>query len=1325
VSIPRALTPAVIFAALILGTATPAAVAAPCDPPVTSEIACENSKPGSPQSEWDVSGSGDPNIQGFTTDISVDQGQTAEFKIDSVTSLYRLDIYRMGWYGGQGARKVATVRPLAGFSDQPGCLSQGSTGLVDCGNWSVSASWAVPADAVSGIYFAKLVREDGVSGSSHVVFVVRDDDGRAELLFQTADTTWQAYNRYGGNSFYTGSPAGRAYKLSYNRPFTTRGYAPEDWVFNAEYPMVRWLERNGYDVSYTTGIDSHRFASELLEHETFLSVGHDEYWSGPQRANVEAARAGGLNLAFFSGNEVFWKTRMEPSIDGSANANRTLVSYKETHANAKIDPQPGVWTGTWRDPRFSPPADGGRPENALTGQLFGVNDGATTSLRVPAADGKMRLWRDTTVATLAAGATATMPNGTLGYEWDTDPENGHRPAGSVRLSTTTVNGAPVLVDHGSTFGSATATHHLTLYKHSSGALVFGAGTVQWSWGLDSSHDRGSAAADARMQQATANLFADMGSQPATLQAGLVQPTGTTDTTPPSSTITSPAQGAQLQGGQQVTITGTATDAGGVVGAVEVSVDGGTTWRLASGRGTWSYAWTPGGSGSFTIKSRAVDDSANREAPSAGVTGTVGAATCPCSIWSSSTVPANETEPGDTSAVELGVKFRPQVDGVITALRFYKGTTNTGTHVGHLWSRTGTMLAEATFTNETARGWQQVNLSSPVAVSAGTTYVASYHAPVGRYAWDRNYFTSSGFDSGPLRALADGEDGGNGVYGYGPSRTFPTGTYLSENYWVDVVFQPGTATDGTPPTVTSTVPAGGATNVSLGANVAATFSEPVNASTVNGTTFELRNPAGDVVGATISYDAATRTATLDPTSSLPETGTYTATVKGGASGVKDVAGNALASDRVWSFTTATLPPPGGGCPCSIWDGSTIPANETEPTDTSPVEVGVKFRPQVDGVITGLRFYKGTTNTGTHVGHLWSRSGTMLAEATFTGETPRGWQEVTLANPVAVSAGTTYVASYHTTIGNYAWNRFFFTQGVANGPLRALADGEDGGNGVYAYGPSRTFPNNTYLSENYWVDVVFQTGSGGPDTTPPSISAVAASANVNGTATVSWSTNEASDSHVDYGTDPGALAPSPGDAARVTSHSVQLTGLTPGATYHFRVRSADAEGNESTSPAPPAAPASFRVPENVTAGPAATVLQAGTLAGGDAASLVADDNVYFQVNSTTSGTRTTDWYGSFPGVTNTLSNLRVSYTGRNTVSCNQTVYVWRWTTNSWVSLGASTVGTTEVARTNLAPSGAAANYVSGTTGDGELRVRVRCTRSSNFVANGDLMQISFQR
>ena len=171
---------------------------------------------------------------------------------------------------------------------------------------------------MSGIYIARPSRDDAgnVGKASHIVFIVRNDGGHSDILVQTSDTTWQAYNQYGGYSLYGGPGAndgGHAHKVSYNRPFTTRDTPTEDWLFNAEYPMLRWLERNGYDVSYSTDLDSDRHGSEILNHKIFMSSGHDEYWSGGQRASVEAARAAGVNLAFFSGNEIYWKTRWENS----------------------------------------------------------------------------------------------------------------------------------------------------------------------------------------------------------------------------------------------------------------------------------------------------------------------------------------------------------------------------------------------------------------------------------------------------------------------------------------------------------------------------------------------------------------------------------------------------------------------------------------------------------------------------------------------------------------------------------------------------------------------------------------------------------------------------------------------------------------------------------------------------------------------------------------------------------------------------------------------------------------------------------------------------
>ena len=174
---------------------------------------------------------------------------------------------------------------------------------------------------------------------------------------------------------------------------------------------------------------------------SYLDVGHDEYWSGEQRANVEAARDAGVNLQFWSGNEVYWQTRWGTSIDGDATPYRTMVSYKETWAQASsIDPT-NEWTGTCRDPRFSPPAiGGGKPENSLTGQLFKVDDvGANlASIKVPYDDANLRFWRNTSVANLQPGQTATLTKNYLGYEWDEASDNGFDPAGLVRLSSTTL-----------------------------------------------------------------------------------------------------------------------------------------------------------------------------------------------------------------------------------------------------------------------------------------------------------------------------------------------------------------------------------------------------------------------------------------------------------------------------------------------------------------------------------------------------------------------------------------------------------------------------------------------------------------------------------------------------------------------------------------------------------------------------------------------------------------------------------------------------------------------------------------------------------------------
>jgi hypothetical protein len=153
-----------------------------------------------------------------------------------------------------------------------------------------------------------------------------------------------------------------------------------------------------------------------------------------------------------------------------------------------------------------------------------------------------------------------------------------------------------------------------------------------------------------------------------------------------------------------------------------------------------------------------------------------------SVFPSTSTPAS-VDNSDLNAVTLGMKFYSDVDGQVTGVRFYKGAAS-GTHVGTLWTATGTKLAQVTFSNESASGWQQANFATPVSIKANTTYVISYHAPVGKYAYSSRYFTSTQIDRIPLHVPG----GASGVYAYGSSPAFPNQSYNNNNYWVDVVFK---------------------------------------------------------------------------------------------------------------------------------------------------------------------------------------------------------------------------------------------------------------------------------------------------------------------------------------------------------------------------------------------------------------------------------------------------------------------------------------------------------------------------------------------------------
>jgi hypothetical protein len=299
---------------------------------------------------------------------------------------------------------------------------------------------------------------------------------------------------------------------------------------------------------------------------------------------------------------------------------------------------------------------------------------------------------------------------------------------------------------------------------------------------------------------------------------------------------------------------------------------------------------------------------------------------------------------DSYAIELGTKFSTNTTGQVVGVRFYKGSGNTGTHTGSLWSASGTRLATGTFTSESASGWQTLMFSSPVSIAANTTYVVSYHTNVGSYSASGFYFGTER-TSGPITAPRDA-----GVYKYG-SGGFPTDSYQSNNYWVDALFVPTSSTQ------------------------------------------------------------------------TPTAATY-----------------------------------------SLWNTSATPAVASE-ADSSAVELGTKFSTNAAGKVTGVRFYKGSGNTGTHTGSLWSASGTRLATGTFTSESASGWQTLKFSSPVSIAANTTYVVSYHTNVGRYSANQNYFGTERTSGPITAPRDA-----GVYKYG-SGGFPADSYESTNYWVDVLF--------------------------------------------------------------------------------------------------------------------------------------------------------------------------------------------------------------------------------------------------------------
>lgn len=406
------------------------------------------------------------------------------------------------------------------------------------------------------------------------------------------------------------------------------------------------------------------------------------------------------------------------------------------------------------------------------------------------------------------------------------------------------------------------------------------------------------------------------------------------------------------------------------------------------------------------------------------------------LFGSAAVPSIDSA-NDANSVELGVKFVSAADGLISGLRFYKGIENVGVHTASLWDASGNLIATATFDAETGSGWQQVSFSSPVAIQAGVTYVASYHTN-GFYSIDSAYFTSP-VTTGDLTAIGS-------VYAYGAGNAFPTNTYNASNYWVDVVYSRPPAAPEAHDDLLGVI----------GSHATPFASSLLLANDANPDGIPLAiTGASNALHGTLSFDALTQAITFTPTQGYSGTAgfSYTVTNNLGACATADV--------KFWVD---------GVQPASFYGASTVPSI-VNAHDGQSVELGFKFESVVDGQLVGLRFYKSADNTGTHVGNLWSATGDLLASATFTNETSDGWQEVLFSTPVSLPAGTTYVASYHTD-GNYSADPGSFANAQTNGALIAPASTPGSGNGLYAYGSSSLFPTNSYNATGYGVDVLFK-------------------------------------------------------------------------------------------------------------------------------------------------------------------------------------------------------------------------------------------------------------
>jgi hypothetical protein len=455
--------------------------------PPANPVVLENMQPGTLAWQLGALQADDVNnqIKGYASATSVGLGQSITFFVSvNPAQTYKMNFYRIGWYQGLGGRWLFNTGTIPGITQNP-CVPNATTGLIDCG-WSSNYSMTIDATWTSGIYLVVLTNSQGYQ--NYIDFVVRD--GRtAALRYVQPVNTYQAYNNYPddhltGKSLYEYNSSGantvantpRAVKVSFNRPYADRGYGG---FLDYEIDLVRWLERSGYDVTYTTDVDTDLGGANALRTSLgVISAGHSEYWSAGMRNAVEGARDSGVNIAFLGANASYWQIRYEP--DSAGTADRVVVCYKD----ALIDPVQGpLTTVNWR----SAPAN--RPEQSMIGVQFTsqVNWGNNVDYVVV----NSGHW----VYSGTGFHDGDHVSGLLGYEMDRSMPGYPLPSGT---GYTLLSNSPFT----NAFGQADYSNS-SIYQAPSLALVFAAGTSSWIWALDNATGF---TPDIRIERTTANIL---------------------------------------------------------------------------------------------------------------------------------------------------------------------------------------------------------------------------------------------------------------------------------------------------------------------------------------------------------------------------------------------------------------------------------------------------------------------------------------------------------------------------------------------------------------------------------------------------------------------------------------------------------------------------------------------------------------------------------------------------------------------------------------------------------------------------------------------------